>query len=137
VCAGQAWSILRDALASLPEELREQALFVGRALDDPHADGGPAPNAVRFAAGVAGLEHDLRLEPATTHAGVYARFRYTGKLASLGLAYHHIYGQWRESAAESGYALSNEPALLLLDSLPIDSEQFVTIAVPLVPDVHD
>jgi AraC-like DNA-binding protein/DNA gyrase inhibitor GyrI len=130
-CAPRAWARLAEALATLPTERAEQALFVGRALDDPHAPDGPEPSAVRFAAGVAGVDEDLGLARDHTAAGTYARFRYSGLLANIGLAYHHIYGAWREQAARSGFALSRAPALIMLDELPTSAAQRVLIAVAL------
>lgn len=132
VCSGQAWQKLTAAMASLPEAAREQAIFIGQALDDPHAPDGPAVDAVRFAAGVVGVDGDLGLERMTTRSGMYARFRYTGKLANIGLAYHYIYGAYRERARDSGYELGHQPALCMFDSLPdAASDTRVLIAVPL------
>jgi AraC-like DNA-binding protein len=132
VCAGQAWQQLTAAMAQLPEDVRERALFVGQALDDPHAADGPAEDSVRFAAGVVGVDIDLGLERTSTRPGLYARFRYTGKLANIGLAYHHIYGAYRERAREGGYELGSHPALCMFDSLPSSSaDTRVLIAVPL------
>jgi AraC family transcriptional regulator len=132
VCAGQAWLKLTAAIESLSPDERERALFVGQALDDPHAPNGPAAHAVRFAAGVVGIDAELGLERMSTRPGTYARFRYSGKLASIGLAYHHIYGAYRERAAASGHALCEEPALCMFDQLPSSTgEVHVLIAVPL------
>jgi AraC family transcriptional regulator len=131
-CAPRAWASLRDALAALSPERIEQALFVGRALDDPHAPDGPDAAAVRFAAGVVGLAEDVALAHEQTRAGVYARFRYAGLLANIGLAYHYIYGAWREQAARSGFHLCSEPALIMFDELPRSAAQRLLIAVPLV-----
>lgn len=132
VCAPQAWQQLTAAMASLPEDVREHAIFVGQGLDDPHAPDGAAVDAVRFAAGVVGVDVDLGLERMTTRAGMYARFRYTGKLANIGLAYHHIYGAYRERARESGYQLGAEPALCMFDSPPDDAgDTRVLMAVPI------
>jgi AraC-like DNA-binding protein len=132
VCAAQAWQQLTAAIANVPAEVRERALFVGQGLDDPHTAGGPADDAVRFAAGVVGVDVDLGLARTTTRPGMYARFRYTGKLASIGLAYHHIYGAYRDRARETGYELGSEPALCMFDSLPSSGgDTHVLIAVPL------
>lgn len=133
VCAPQAWQQLTAALARVPAEAREHGLFIGQGLDDPHAPDGPAEDDVRFSAGVVGIDADLGLERSSTRPGTYARFRYTGKLASTGLAYHHIYGAYRERARDSGYALANAPALCMMENLPGIDETRVLIAVPLDP----
>jgi DNA gyrase inhibitor GyrI len=104
---------------------------VGRALDDPHAPAGPDAHAVRFVAGVFGLEDDLGLAREATPPGTYARFRYTGLLANIGLAYHYIYGAWRQQAAHAGFSVSAEPALIMSEEMPSSSAQRVLIAVPL------
>jgi AraC-like DNA-binding protein len=131
-CAPLAWASLRDALARLPPEHTEHAVFVGRGLDDPHAEDGPSASAVRFAAGVTGIAEDLGLAHERTLAGAYARFRYQGLIANIGLAYHHIYGAWREQAAEAGIMLSSQPALIMFEELPHAGSQRVLIAVPLL-----
>jgi AraC family transcriptional regulator len=134
VCASQAWQQLTAALARVSPGVREQALFVGQALDDPHAPDGPAEDAVRFSAGVVGIDADLGLERSSTRPGMYARFRYTGKLSNIGLAYHHIYGAYRERARDNGYALASAPALCMLDGLPSAADDMrVLIAVPIDP----
>lgn len=128
----RAWSRLREAIEHVPAEQREQALFVGQALDDPHAAEGPAEDAVRFMAGVVGIAVDLGLERRTTRPGTYARFRYVGKLSNIGLAYHHIYGTYRERCREDGYELARDPASCLFDALPTGTgEVTVSIAVPI------
>lgn len=130
-CAPRAWASLQEALAKLPPERTEQALFVGQALDDPHSPAGPEANAVRFAAGVVGIADDLGLAREHTAAGTYARFRFNGLLSNIGLAYHHIYGAWREQAGSLGFTLSTKPALLMFEELPREGAQRVVIAVPL------
>lgn len=130
-CAPRAWESLQQALAKLPPERTEQALFVGQALDDPHSVAGPNADAVRFVAGVIGVAEDLGLARAHTSPGTYARFRYNGLIANMGLAYHHIYGAWREQAADLGFRLSTNPALIMFEELPRDGAQRAVIAVPL------
>ena len=95
------------------------------ALDDPHTSDA-TDSAVRFRGGVHGLARDLALERVTIPAGRYARFRVQGRSSNLGLAYHYIYGTWREHAT---VRLLPRPALLMFDELPRSSRQSERILV--------
>lgn len=112
-CAARAWADLAKIAIGGGGDAR---VWIGMALDDPHPGIIPEDQ-VRFTAGVEGVGADLGLERKLLPGGLHARFRYDGKLANLGLAYHYIYGLWREAA---GVTLSAAPALLMFDEIPMD-----------------
>jgi AraC-like DNA-binding protein/DNA gyrase inhibitor GyrI len=93
-CAPKAWERLR--LQMKPQHLEDDfsGLFVGIGHDNPH-EKNVAEEHVRFSAGVGLLQEQLPdAERLIVEGGRYARFRYKGKLANLGLAYHSIFGHW-------------------------------------------
>lgn len=95
--APKAWEMLRERLND--EELSDDfsGVFIGIGHDNPH-DGAVKVDETRYTAGVALLERDLKIDRTIITPGRYARFRYVGKPANLGLAYHYIYGQWQQNS---------------------------------------
>jgi AraC family transcriptional regulator len=125
-CAPRAWRELTEKLTAAGNE--DYGLFVGAALDDPHRGDG-SEHQVRFSAGVHGAGPIAGTEPHRFEGGTYARFRFDGKIANIGLAYHYIYGAW---ASEAHRKLRDEPAVTMLDSPPTPFETTrVLIALPL------
>ncbi len=112
-CAARAWAELGKASNGEPADTR---VWIGMAVDDPHPGIIPEDQ-VRFVAGVEGVANDLGLEKRILPGGLHARFRYEGKTANLGLAYHYIYGPWRDGA---DVRLLATPALLMFDHIPTD-----------------
>jgi AraC-like DNA-binding protein/DNA gyrase inhibitor GyrI len=96
-CAPKAWGNLKQKLNA--DELSDDfsGLFIGIGHDNPH-DGQVEANKVRFTAGVTLVDRNLGLNQMTLSAGLYARFRYFGKPANLGLAYHYIFGKWLQNS---------------------------------------
>lgn len=128
--APKAWKKLSEKLNN--EEMNDDfsGLFIGIGHDNPH-EGSVAEDQVHFSAGVALLDRDLQIEQRIIEGGYYARFRYNGKLANLGLAYHYIYGKWRENASVK---INIEiPAFTVFDKFPQAlKEQRVLIHVPII-----
>jgi AraC-like DNA-binding protein/DNA gyrase inhibitor GyrI len=126
-CAPRAWAMLAERLRTVPAESLQACLYIGQALDDPH-HGDSREDQVRFVGGVQGLTADLGLARQRIDGGRFARFRYHGKSANLGLAYHYIYGAWRERAA---VGLRSQPAFVIFDELPTrDGDASIMICVP-------
>jgi AraC family transcriptional regulator len=112
-CAARAWAELAKVASGEDADTR---VWIGMALDDPHPGIIPEDQ-VHFTAGVEGVAADLGLEKRVLPGGLHARFRYEGKTANLGLAYHYIYGPWRDSA---GVGFAAKPALMMFDEIPAD-----------------
>jgi AraC family transcriptional regulator len=105
-------------------------IFIGIGHDNPH-DQGVAEDKVRFTAGVALVDRDLKISHREILGGEYARFRYVGKPINLGLAYHYIYGKWSGDSAVK--INKNIPAFIVFDSFPNGlKEHRINIHVPLV-----
>jgi DNA gyrase inhibitor GyrI len=113
--APQAWARVRAALRELAAGDDAPLLYVGVAHADPHdAD---AQREVRYTAGVYGVGHPLPgFTAATLPGGKYARFSYRGRMARIGLAYHHIFGAWAEETSER--IDRAVPQFVLSDRLP-------------------
>jgi len=127
-CASRAWTALQSRMDAVGIEAERNHVWVGLALDDPH-EGDVSAECVRFVAAVEGVNANLGIEHRTTPGGLHARFRFAGKLANLGLAYHYIYGAWRSSTS---FRLGDTPALMLFADCPVsgpDAES-VMICVP-------
>lgn len=123
----RAWATLEEAVCSARLDPADVPLWVGQALDDPHHEN-VAPEQVRFCAGIE-CQSDLGLPRILLPEASYARFVFTGKPDSLGLAYHYIYGVWRE---RTNWALAPKAALILFNSPPASSSiGEVSICVPL------
>lgn len=125
--APRAWNLLRECLTQ--QELNDDfsGTFVGIGHDNPH-EGEVAEDRVRFSAGIA-YAQPLGLKEITVAGGHYARFKYTGKLHNLGLAYHYIYGAWH---AISGIKIAEDkPAFIVFDIFPEGLEEYtVALYVP-------
>ena len=128
--AKNAWDMLKKKLSD--DELSDDfsGIYIGIGHDNPH-EGEVEENRVRFSAGVALNERDLGIEHRTIASGTYARFRYIGKPANLGLAYHYIYGKWAE---ESHFKINKEvPSFIAFDKFPDGiKEERVLIHTPLL-----
>lgn len=126
--APQAFQVLKQALT--PEELSDDfsGFFIGIGHDNPHEEQ-VAVNQCRFTAGVV-TYRALGLEITNIAAGYYARFYYYGKPASMGLAYHYIYGKWAET---SGHVINRkQPAFQAFERWPSGFRQErILINVPL------
>jgi AraC family transcriptional regulator len=128
--APKAWRRLKEKLNVHESSDDFSGIFIGMGHDNPHEEG-VAENQVRFTASVALIERDLHIEHTTINGGNFARFRYTGKPANLGLAYHYIYGKWsNESKIKMNMA---KPAFMVFDHFPDGfKEQHILIHVPLI-----
>ncbi len=128
--APKAWRTLKDKLNS--KELSDDfsGVFIGIGHDNPH-ENGVKENEVRYTAGVALLDRDLKLDHMVIASNRYARFRYLGKPMNMGLAYHYIYGKWQENS--SIQINKTIPAFIVFDNFPeAFKEQNALIHVPLV-----
>lgn len=127
-CAPRAWQKLKS---TLPQEALNDdfsGLFVGIGHDNPH-EGEIREDQVRFTAGIALLEKELALDKMKIADGKYARFRYKGKPANLGMAYHYIYGKWQESS--NNKILQTIPAFVAYEHFPEGfKEEYALIHVP-------
>ncbi len=127
--AKNAWCTLAKKLQT--DELGDDfsGMLIGIGYDNPH-DGEVEVDKVRFSAGIALLRRDLGIEHISLQGGRYARFQYIGKPANLGLAYHYIYGKWKE---KSEFEINKKiPAFLTFDDMPNAlKEQKIFIHVPL------
>jgi len=129
--AARGWRDLAAKLGHVNDPASPVPLFVAMAMDDPH-EGMVKDDEVRFFAGIASVDPapaGSQWHKAEIPAGRYARFRFNGKLFNIGLAYHHIYGQWSQTCH---WKLSARSALMFFDSLPsVDHAGQVLICVPL------
>jgi DNA gyrase inhibitor GyrI len=124
-----AWKKLEEHLdeAVLGDDFTGTFIAIGH--DNPH-DGELAEDQVRFSAGIVHLNIDLKIQRITITGGVYAKFNYIGKLNNMGLAYHYIYGAWRNKSAIK--IDDTNPAFMMMDKLPNNFEEYhVSIYVPL------
>lgn len=128
--APRAWEIIRNKLNS--EELSDDfaGVFIGIGHDNPH-DGTVKEDEVRYTAGVAFIERDLGLDRLMISSGKYARFRFVGKPANMGLAYHYIYGKWEQTTF---YKIDHTiPAFCILDTIADGlKEHRILINVPVI-----
>ncbi len=129
-CAPQAWAALSEKLNALELTDDFPGLFIGIGHDNPHA-GNVGESQVRFSAGIYLCERDLGLETMILSGGRYARFRYSGKIWNIGLAYHYIFGKWIEN---SDFKVSKVlPAFLSFDKIPNGTnEEKIIIHVPII-----
>jgi DNA gyrase inhibitor GyrI len=128
--APNAWSALKNTLN--PNELSDDfsGIFIGIGHDNPHG-GKVVPDQVRFSASVALVARDLIIEKSCIPSGLYARFYYTGKPISLGLAYHYIYGKW---ATSSQHKINSDiPVFIAFEEFPDPLKELrLLIHAPLV-----
>lgn len=121
-----AWQSLKDHLSATELDDDFMGTFIGIGHDNPH-EGEVAEHKVRFSAGVAFSPHDLKIEDYTISGGTYARFKYTGKIHNLGLAYHYIYGKW---STQYGLNINHTiPAFIAFSGFPEDEFNDVTLAL--------
>ena len=127
--APQAWQALEDKLGLTELDDDFAGAFIGMGHDNPHDDG-VREDQVRFTAGVTFLDRDLHIDKTIISGGTYAKFCYTGKPNTLGLAYHYIYGKWQESSHIKIHKAV--PAFIVFDKFPDGfAEQNMIIYVPL------
>jgi len=131
-CAPQAWEALCQKLNA--KELADDfpGLFIGIGHDNPH-EGNVTETKVRFSAGISLSERELGIEKITLSAGRYARFRFAGKIWNIGLAYHYIFGKWRENAS---FKVNKAwPTFMSFDKLPEGTgEEKIIIHVPIMDE---
>lgn len=127
----QAWMDLKSHLSRVEFDDDFSGTFIAIGHDNPH-DGEIDHDKVRFSAGVALTKTDLHIEKLTISQGVYAKFRFVGKVNNLGLAYHYIYGPW---LAKSDRKIRHDiPTFLMFDRFPdIFQDQTIALYVPLEP----
>lgn len=128
--APRAWNKIREQLTAGELSDEFSGVFIGIGHDNPH-DGTIKEDQVRYTAGVALLERDIELDRFTIASGKYARFRYVGKPANLGLAYHYIYGKWEQ---DSSFKINKSiPAFCIFEMMSDGlKEQRIIINVPIV-----
>lgn len=115
-CAPRAWDKMKSILSgSLLLDEDSTVIFVGIGQDDPH-EGEMRERKVRYTAGMHGAPPIPGLQRIDVKGGSYARFKFDGKIANIGLAYHYVFGPWRE---KSEVKLDTEnPAIVLFETFP-------------------
>ena len=142
---GVNFNVADEAWCTLQEKLDEHELhddFSGTFVGVPHEQLLPAKGAseqIRFSAGVTFLDRDLGIERIAIPGGTYAKFYYSGKPTTLGLAYHYIYpvyviaplyNSWLDSAKIK--INDAAPAFIVFDKFPDGlQDQNFAIYIPL------
>lgn len=129
--APQAWQELKTHLTATELSDDFMGSFIGIGHDNPHENHVSADK-VRFSAGITHLDGSLHLKEITLTGATYAKFHYSGTLQNLGLAYHYIYGTWRN---KSKFIIDKQKvAFILLNELPEKLKEYrLAIYVPLRP----
>lgn len=128
--APRAWDKLKTALSQLAINDDFSGMYIGIGHDNPH-EGDIKEDQVRYTAGVTFLDEELHLSSMQIAGSKYARFRYKGKPANLGMAYHYIYGKWQEnSPIKINLTI---PAFVVFDCFPqAFKEEYALIYVPVL-----